>query len=388
MTQLTTIVDPAKTEIAYDRRGRYLDKVKRAYAHAGIMDYYMQVNLNDQKIGACELKGWRDAQEDRVSIERLTEFQNLPLAQRGTVIKNAFQELQTIIKTKNDRVKSGSCVISVIPERISDNRYRVWTINIGDSEAFLIRVKADHTTSMTRLNSTLHNFDESSECERLKAHQDKTGRGSLKVSKFKDGYTRTQLLHTKGYSRIAVSRALGDEDYDSEGLSHEPDIYSQEIHLEPGEKAFILLACDGLREWVLPNHRPALFENEIQRIVASTDLVEKKAKALAEKAWANGSHDNISVILAPLTNIETSCYSVFDGHGSGDVADFLRRFYIAVLKIHITQQIDLNQKQSIYHSSAFSHGFFASPVHPLFAQSGVFAESHQAAVGAEVRLVR
>lgn len=311
---------------------------------ATFYDVYKQVKLSELKIdyqafdaqtrtGIAEKWGWRDTQEDRVVVDQLNEYADLSEGQRHAVLRTVVDALQLYIKAEN--LKGGSTLCAVL---LCGNQ--IYTANVGDSMAFLVIAEKDGSiTEFRRLNKVLHNPGRPEEKARLEAEgfevdikRIRTDRGDIIISRL-------------GEFGLALSRSLGDTMYEVIGLSHEPDVYFDNIIIPKNGIALIINACDGLTEG------NSLKENDIKKIISNKlkeaknyarFKPEKLAAALAEGAYREGkkelgSTDNISVIVTvaeplakePTKSVKYCC--VFDGHGGDEVSDYLYRHFHRVL---------------------------------------------------------
>ena len=98
---------------------------------------------------------------------------------------------------------------------------------------------------------------------------------------------------------LSVSRAFGDREYKKAGggsgaLSAIPDVGV--VDLLRADAAFLLLACDGV--WDVFSDQQAC--DSVSLALAQGGTPEAAARKLAGDAFAAGSEDNISVLVALL----------------------------------------------------------------------------------------
>ncbi len=179
--------------------------------------------------------------------------------------KDAFSKTDEKLK-KTIKDQSGSTVIVAL---IDGTKLHI--ANLGDSRAVIsendtaVRITKDHKTS------------DEKELARIK----KAG-----------GF----VFNGRFGGSLAVSRALGDFHLknekltNNEPLSNIPDVFSRTI---TENSDFLILACDGL--WDVIKDQDAVDFVKTQFIQKKT--VQQITKALVEKAYVEGSSDNISVMI-------------------------------------------------------------------------------------------
>lgn len=87
---------------------------------------------------------------------------------------------------------------------------------------------------------------------------------------------------------LAVARSFGDVDYQSSGVTSEPEVKSFDLD---GTEDYLIIGCDGLWESLNLNEL-CIFIYEQRMNGMSTNMAE----VLVKKARENGSTDNISAI--------------------------------------------------------------------------------------------
>lgn len=282
----------------------------------------------DLNVGLVNLWGMREAMEDRDVVGTINEeaSQFNKEAWRN-VISNAVDSLQKKVMGENQ----GSCLIANI---IYKNT--IITINVGDSNAYLVIVAADGTATTTRLNKTIHSPHTKEEYERLEeyARTRHVHINDLVPTTLEGGLS---LFNYKLAGELAISRALGDSRFIPYGLSAEPDVHFTTLDLAKSEKGFVITACDGLTE-------PKDMEKKIGAIIAKNKKKspEDIAKKLAIEALNEGSEDNISVIVSVLDvkNENVKYAAIFDGHGGDLVSEELRKNFHTELAKQVKAQLE------------------------------------------------
>ena len=88
---------------------------------------------------------------------------------------------------------------------------------------------------------------------------------------------------------LAISRALGDHGLKSAGVTGQPSL--NKITLRPRQK-FMIVACDGLFD--------VLSDQDALNAVAGMTDPTKMAQKLVDLALAEGTTDNVSVMIVKL----------------------------------------------------------------------------------------
>jgi len=209
--------------------------------------------------------------------DKLKEYDNSPTPVPDNVAKNAlsrtFLELQDEIEMSEPPMMGGATAIVTL---IHHNR--VFVANAGDA-----RIVYGTEAGAARRITHDHKPGNPDEKERI----EKEG-GFVTAVTLKSG---EQLFRVCG--AIAVSRALGD-------VGLQPFLVATPFVGEPfdletegaDKSAFMILACDGLWD--------VISDEEAVSIALQASDPEKAAVALRNKAYKEGSTDNISVLVIDL----------------------------------------------------------------------------------------
>jgi serine/threonine protein phosphatase PrpC len=277
-------------------------------------DYKKAYKEKGVTAGVAEIQGHRSTQEDRVelAVVKIEKFPNLSIADQEKTLRETFAEIQ---QTCGDHGSQGStgCVTTAWLD--DSGKVVASTGNLGDSTSFLIVIdEKTNTVASTKLLNNLHSPDPNknpNEYARVMELARKNGNRP-----FKEGLWRLG-------SGLAMSRSIGDKESLEAGLLHEPEITHTEFKLLEGQKAYIVVACDGLTE-ENDDNKPALTLTDIGNIVNEGRKHGLNFKDIADKlirtAFNNGSEDNISAAVYPVTKTPTSAV-VFDGHGGDKVSN-------------------------------------------------------------------
>jgi len=270
------------------------------HAQRGRQDY----QIKGPWFGGAELKGRRGSQEDRMFAMRLnkeeqSKYRALTRQDQEALLTAVTEELSVAILSNPNFNNQGSTGLIAILDPTEKTSF---IINLGDSQAFAIKINQQNALlSATRLHP-LHNPNEPAESTRLQKFPVQMGRLN---------------------GELAVSRAFGDKGYIRHGLSNQPELTWTQHELEAGETLYFVTACDGLTE------NGCLTPKEIGHniIPDRQEPLENTALALANKAIQRGSNDNISVQITPLlvkNDNAIKILGIFDGHGGSDVAQYLK----------------------------------------------------------------
>jgi serine/threonine protein phosphatase PrpC len=308
-------------------------------------DYVRLLRALGVKVGLCEIQGRRPSQEDnlQVGIREIKDFPLLSSVDQNEVFTQTFAQLQ---KQYGQVRQTGSTCCSVtawIDPQTSI--LQVATASAGDSTAFLIIIDEalESVVQAKRLNE-LHNPDPHinySEYERV-AKIDVPTR-----------YENSGPLRLNG--QLAVTRGFGDKQFEKFGLLHTPEVFATHKTLSPTQKAFIVLACDGLtEERVVINNRgqhvqkAALSVDGIANIVNTMRKkrpLDQIAEHLVDSAYVNGSHDNISAAVFEVSATPTSAV-ICDGH-NGLISEAIGENFYPVLQHNINERLLINSKPKV-----------------------------------------
>lgn len=254
-------------------------------------------------VGMVEIQGRRPNQEDRMRVNvEVQEFKYLSKEKRKQVQLATFKEMQKL----NEDAKCGSCAMVATAWLNEKNQIQAQAAYVGDSLAYIVVVHANGVApSINRIHKNLHNptHQNPKEVERVRQ-------------------SNRLVYNDRVNGQLAVSRAIGDK-YDlTDATDHVPEIDEFQRPLHPGDKAYLVVACDGLN----------INEQDIASLVVDAANTTAAADALVNAAYTKGSGDNISVMVAPITSTVVSG-AVFDGHGGTVVAESLAEsFYPELLK--------------------------------------------------------
>ncbi len=279
----------------------YLDKGYR-------IDY--QAHDPQTKTRIAELIGNRETQEDRIAVGEVGRFVLLNEESRLHVLQSTIQDLQNSIDPTQH---SGSTLCATVLCGAT-----LYTVNVGDSLSFLVTRDNEKKIKFVQLNSKLHNI--------TSKNVGKLRKQGIKIGK--DAYGTYRLLNSVGLPSINMFRAMGDNEYEQSGMSHQPDIYVTSVKIPSGGDAFVIGACDGLTE--------SLSNKQIRYLLSKYNKVSHKqlAEILAVTAYNKGSGDNITVIITPVEALSATKYiAIFDGHGGYQIAKHLHEnFHLVFLK--------------------------------------------------------
>jgi serine/threonine protein phosphatase PrpC len=275
------------------------------------IDYKKEIKENAVKVGVAEIKGRRDYQEDslQAAVNNVKGFSKLSVADQEDVLKQTFAEIQ--VESQLMELPGGTTANATIAWLDKDRKVRATTGNLGDSTSFLVILDKNNKLVSSKLMHALHSPEEQTNPAEFKRVVEHARKNNAPLP-WKDGLGAPWRLG----SGLAMSRSLGDAHQEYAGLSHESEITQTEVSLLPGQKAFIVVACDGLTE--LDNYdRVLVSHDDIGRMVADgqSGSLLNLANTLVQTAYRRGSGDNISVAVFPVSKTPTSAV-VFDGHSN------------------------------------------------------------------------
>ncbi|XP_064652751.1 protein phosphatase 1E-like [Lineus longissimus] len=204
---------------------------------------------------------WYSAAHVHTNLVRQPMFRDDPL----TALRNAFLKTDEDfdIKAKNEGLRSGSTAVAIL---LRDKKlYLSW---LGDSQAILVKDGVPVSIMSP------HKPEREDEKHRVEA---------LGGCVIWFGAWRVN-------GALSVSRAIGDTDH-KPYISSEPDTFSCELD---GTEDYIVIACDGLWDSILPKNLTGLVYNHIQENGGDRSRIANK---LISEAREEGSNDNISVVV-------------------------------------------------------------------------------------------
>lgn len=253
-----------------------------------------QISLNDKLAFISHRQGARPSQEDTAGIYVLknNDLFNLSNEVVAEILYQAIIGLGEDINQKSFAQNCGSTLIASLQIGC-----RVFTVNVGDSKAILLKRKNKKSFTAQALNWE-HKPTDQDEATRIKNQG-----GSILML----GVERLGGV-------LALSRAFGHPWLP--GLSYQPDITV--VETSDDEEAYIINCCDGVTE--------TMNERDIEELFNTQGLSNNPASQLGKEAYLRGSTDNISVVFVPLINESDRAILSFvaDGHGGPEVAQYIK----------------------------------------------------------------
>lgn len=292
-----------------------------------------------------ELQGERYDQEDRFSVNNINGFEWLSDRERQEILRELVEALQDGIR--EEQVKGGSTLCSVV---LCGNR--IYTVNVGDSTAFLVVIsKEGKVIEFKRLNK-IHNMDEPEEREYVKSR----GYGNH-IGQARGKYVLALEISDKESLSVVLSRAMGDLSFEKRGITHKPDIYVDEVNIPIGGKAIVIDACDGLTE------DNCLSEDDIKKIIEKvygekkSNFEARLSSLLARAALKMGSQDNISVIVTQVEpdTKQAKYVAIFDGHSGDSASEYLSKHFDRMLHqcIALKFKMTVHEKQRFFELTSY-----------------------------------
>lgn len=266
------------------------------------------IKCEQAEIAGNSFRGKRKAQEDRIDVAEVPDFQLLTSAQQNHVINKTVADLQYELRN----YKPGSCLLTSIIFPVFDQdkqliAHHIVTINLGDSESIL--VEENHHDTFIEILNTSHRLPESSCIEEISKKYD-----------------------------LNIERTFGDKNFPK--VIRIADITHKTVKFE-NETNILIVCSDGVEDGLYNRKQ---LENKIKEIVTlhrySPTTISQK---ITDAAWQYGSADNISVLVAALNDKIDRPYalSVFDGHGGHEAAQYLAENFIKRLTRNVQAELAL-----------------------------------------------
>ncbi|KPJ67914.1 MAG: hypothetical protein AMJ43_02955 [Coxiella sp. DG_40] len=260
-----------------------------------------QISLNSKLAFISHRQGARPYQEDAAGIYTIKNNRLANLANE-VVAEILYKTIIKLGEEINQKPFAQNCGSTLITSLQIGNR--VFTANIGDSKAILLKRKNKKTFTAQALNWE-HKPTDQDETERIK----------------NEGGTVLKLDVERLGGILALSRAFGHPRLP--GLSYQPDITV--VETSEDEEAYIINCCDGITE--------TMNELDIEEFFSTQGLSNNPASQLGKEAYLRGSTDNISVVFVPIINEPDKSILSFvaDGHGGADVALYIKSNFVKCL---------------------------------------------------------
>lgn len=268
----------------------------------------------DKKIivGISENIGKRPFQEDAITYaanKSVSDFAAMPLDVQEQVMTTAFLELhQALAKhPKSDEMGTCACVATGSVDKVKAN---VSVSYVGDSVAYLVVLDKDNNLKLSQAcNPALHDGNNQKELAEIRAGTNRAQYADMEVGGRVGG--------------VAVTRALGDKNSESVGLSHDPQTVKISCPVEKTDKIFMVVTCDGAMEYLKKSKAVAedyasdlgkdIFERTLRENPHATP--SEIARIAVKHALAKDVGDNVSVVVTPLKfGQDPVMTAVFDGH--------------------------------------------------------------------------
>lgn len=315
----------------------------------------------------AEMQGEREAQEDSYLVGLTKSFIKLNEVQRVSALKATIKHLHKKMLMEAKELAIQGTTFSAVIVVCEDDEIKTYTVNIGDSGAFLATKNGKEAT-VKALTKKWHSPKDAEECKRVED-------------------AGLEVLRNRVSNRLAVSRAFGDKETFSatstfsnfkrylfstentweKGYFCEPDVETYSVKRDKltfGKKMLILNICDGVFENLKKSLPPLLAsEDYIREILEQEEGPNiNLARAIRNKAYRDGSQDNITVMAAEVETQSTqvATYLVLcDGHNGADLAKFMTKNFPDVFEYEISEQLKI-KKDTLSQLGLFSERAFNS----------------------------
>jgi serine/threonine protein phosphatase PrpC len=301
------------------------------------IDFHKETR-GDIKIGISSIQGKRPYQEDEVvfAVKQVEAFSQLNNEEIKKALDATSKEMASHCAAQENSKEEGTTACVAIA-RLAGNAVHSTIGNAGDSVAYLVILNESKGTPVVRVSKRLHdihNAENAKECQRV------VNSGGAIIQPYGSNSLRLN-------GDLAVLRTWGDTRHTSKGLSSELEVTSAETKLEPGEKAYLIVASDGLSDGMRIDDMAAVIcrgQHEGPGALSSK---------LTQIALNNGSRDNISVCVVPIppSGVPVSA-AVFDGHGGASISRCAREEFYATLCKHLTAELQAKQQNQAAAASA------------------------------------
>jgi serine/threonine protein phosphatase PrpC len=312
-----------------------------------IISFNIVENGKEQLIKAfmASRQGRRGQLEDEVLCGKMTGMDQLDPDDVEYVLTIAIDQLAEKIKCSYSKMVVGSTLTTAVR---SGNK--IYAANVGDS-AVMVLVK--------------EKYEESFVCHRMtREHNGRNGDERRRVLAAGGFFSPGKIIRIGG--KLAMTRAVGDNDLVILGLSSEPEISCMDV--PDGAEIYIVAVCDGVTDVLTEGHIAEIFNSTsvkpedrakaIRDIAYQMELKEDCIASLdflgCEKIYNSASScalidlkkdglntiDNLSVVVAPAE--EGVVALVADGHRGADVSKYIERNFKDFLQKAINEKLQSN----------------------------------------------
>ncbi len=291
--------------------------------------------------GVCSIRGVdlknHKEQEDKTDIsgdEFVAKLTAMPITQQVKAMQSAFERSHRAVNAADE----GSCA-TVVAANIKDGKLNAVVGYVGDSPAYRVTIKKNKTITAAALNPDFHDQYNANEVNSITKDDEKSQLSRAAGQREKGKLIRGRLVSAYG---LAVTRAIGDNAYDKEGISHVGQFaLTVNQKVDKGDRVFILTGCDGIMEHCKGEGAAHAFKDDI--VSTLTTLMQSNAKptckqmseAIVDNALAKGSKDNISVVVTEVKGPVLA--AVYDGHGGQQVSEYLGKHHFDNIKSAVNQ---------------------------------------------------
>lgn len=255
-----------------------------------------KISLPSHKVSAfiSHRQGLRSQQQDTAdvfTIPCIPALTNLPDVEIAEMLHNAVMALGADVNRQRCAKQCGSTLITSL--QLGN---RIFTANIGDSKAILLKRGPDENKFTAQALNWEHKPHDPDETIRVQ----KQGGEIFCAPHEEDPTPRLGGI-------LAMTRALGDSGYTKlKGLIYVPNITV--IAVEPNEEAYIIHCCDDVFESIL----------DIAELLQRSRCIADLADMVTGEAYLRGSTDNISMVVVPVIKDPSQAILSFlaDGHGN------------------------------------------------------------------------
>lgn len=274
-------------------------------------------------------------QQDNFTAAPLANFSALLNEVKQATLKGTISKIQKSIEQQSNNSDTkfanhaGSTVCAAIVSGQS-----IYTATLGDSVAYLCTVdETDKTVKLELINKEQHITNNPKEIERIREHLIATRKdlSEQDVDRCINDTKKSGKL-----ASVSVTGALGDLDFEKDGLTHEPNIQGTKFNIPKNGKAFLIIASDGLTE--------KLNDADLSSIIQTGKFDALSiSEGLAKASFNAGTTDNITILVKQLDDkaSQDTLLAVFDGHGNNKTAQIASQEFAPTLQRQVDFNIDM-----------------------------------------------
>lgn len=311
-------------------------------------DFLKEIELGGQspyKASICSITGSRKEQQDKLSINEMPYCSSLT----GEEVKSSLISALHDIQTQHGQYKdTGSTACSTLAWRTQGKETKtdilcLGTAQLADSHSILV-IKDSSGTRVIPLTKANHLLQNTNERERIDlALQKQNLTKNPSATRLGAERLKKQFPEAKEELGLQMTRCLGNNDYEQDGLSHDPDVDFITMSIPKDAEVYVTLVTDGALEYdygvIDFAKQQSTICQKLQSVFDAKDKNELHDKAL-DVINQTVKRDNSSVAIVPIISGQKPVLVAgFDGNGGDEVATLAATHFAGVVQQNLTNAL-------------------------------------------------